>query len=264
MRIAAWKAGLFAAVSLMGASTASTIAHADGAWGPFTANIELTSDYRFRGISQSNRDAAVQGGVDFASNGWFAGVWASSVDFLDAGAPTFKDAPAEVDLYGGYNYAWDEATEIGLQARYYWYPDSDSPVPGVATYDYFELQGHVKHDFGKFALAAEVDWSPDYFFESGTGVNVFGTATVPLIKEFWIFDGGLAGSGHVGYQWIDDNLQFGAPDYLYWDVGLTATAGIFSFDARYYDTNMSKHDCFGGLDWCEGGFVATVSVALPG
>ena len=70
MRIAAWSAGLCTALSLMGMSG---IALADGApapaWGPFTANIELTSDYRFRGISQTDRSAAVQGGVDFASNG---------------------------------------------------------------------------------------------------------------------------------------------------------------------------------------------------
>ena len=262
MRIAAWKVGLFAAVSLMGASATSSIAHADAAWGPFTANIALTTDYRFRGISQTDRSAAVQGEVDYTNNGWYAGVWASNVDFLDSAT---KDAPAEVDLYAGYNYAWTDTTEVGLQARYYWYPSSD--FPGSPQYDYFELQGHIKHTFEKFTLAAEVDWSPDYFFESGTGVNLFGTATVPLFKELWLFDGGVAASGHAGYQWIEDNAEFGTPDYFYWDLGITATAGIFSFDARYVDTNLSKNECFGGApygDWCQGGFVGTVSVALPG
>jgi len=262
MRIASWKAGLFAAVALMGTGVTTSVARADGAWGPFTANIALTSDYRFRGISQSDTGAAVSGGIDYANNGWFAGVWASSVDFQDSAT---KDAPAEVDIYGGYNYAWTDTTEVGLQARYYWYPDSG--FSGTAHYDYFELQGHVKHDFGKFQLAGEVDWSPDYFFESGTGVNAFATATVPLLKEWWIFDGGVAASGHVGYQWIDDNVQFGTPDYLYWDLGVSATAGIFTFDARYIDTNLSSTDCFGGgqfADWCKGEFVATVTVLLPG
>src|SRR6185295_4499979 len=84
MRLAAWKAGLFAAATLLSATATTSVARADGAWGPFTANISLTTDYRFRGISQSDRDAAVQGGFDFAQNGWFAGVWASSVDFLDS------------------------------------------------------------------------------------------------------------------------------------------------------------------------------------
>jgi uncharacterized protein (TIGR02001 family) len=262
MRIAAWKAGLFAAVSLAGMSAAGTVAHADGAWGPFTANIALTTDYRFRGISQTDRDAAVQGEVDFNKNGFLAGVWASNVDFLDSAT---KDAPAEVDIYAGYNYQWDDATEIGVLAKYYWYPDSD--FAGTAQYDYFEFGGHVKHDFGKFALAAEIEWSPDYFFESGDGVMLNGTVTVPLMKEFAFFDGGVSVSGHVGYQWIDDNAQFGTPDYLFWDLGISATAGIFTFDARYVDTDLSKSECFGGgvfQDWCAAGFVGTVSVALPG
>ena len=62
MKIAGWKAGLVAAASLMSMSALSAPALAEGAWGPFTANISLTNDYRFRGISQSDNDAAVQGG----------------------------------------------------------------------------------------------------------------------------------------------------------------------------------------------------------
>jgi uncharacterized protein (TIGR02001 family) len=262
MRIAAWKAGLFAAVSLMGTSAATSLAHADGAWGPFTANISLTSDYRFRGISQSDNDAAVQGGIDFAQNGWFLGVWASSVDFLDSAG---KDAPAEVDIYGGYNYAWTETTEVGIKAIYYWYPDSD--FAGTNQYDFFEVGGKISHAFENFSLLGEIYWSPDYFFESGDSVYLAGTATVPLIKEFWFFDGGLTGSARVAYQWIDDNATFGTPDYLTWDVGLTAKAGIFAFDARYVDTDLSDAECFGGgvfQDWCGAGFVGTVTVGLPG
>jgi uncharacterized protein (TIGR02001 family) len=268
MRIAAWRAGLFAAVSLLGAGALSAPARADGAWGPFTANISLTTDYRFRGISQSDNDAAVQGGIDFADNGWFAGVWASTVDFLDDGpGSNLKDAPAEVDLYGGYNYAVSDTTEIGIKAIYYWYPDSDSPIPGVNHYDYFELGGHVSHTFEKFSLLGELYWSPDYFFESSDSIYLAGTATVPLLKEFWIFDGGLTASARVAYQWIDDNATFGTPDYLTWDVGLTAKAGIFAFDARYVDTDLSDSECFGGgifKDFCGAGFVGTVTVALPG
>lgn len=263
MRSASWKAGLFAAAALMGSSASTTVAHADeGAWGPFTANIELTTDYRFRGISQSDNDAAVQGGIDFAKNGWFAGVWASSVDFLDSAT---KDAPAEVDLYGGYNYALSDTTEIGIKAIYYWYPDSS--YAGTNHYDYFELGGHVSHSFEKFSLLGELYWSPDYFNESGDSVYLAGTVSVPLLKEFWFFDGGLSASGRVAYQWIDDNATFGTPDYLTWDIGLTAKAGIFSFDARYVDTDLSKSECFGGgvfKDFCSAGFMGTVTVALPG
>jgi uncharacterized protein (TIGR02001 family) len=262
MRIAAWKAGLFAAVTLLGTSATASIAHADGAWGPFTANISLTTDYRFRGLSQSDNDAAVQGGFDFAQDGWFLGVWASSIDFLDGAG---KDAAAEIDIYGGYNYAWTDTTEVGIKAIYYWYPDTD--FPGTNQYDFFEVGGHISHAFESFTLLGEVYWSPDYFFESGDSVWLAGVATVPLVKEFWFFDGGLTASGRLAYQWIDDNATFGAPDYLTWDIGLTAKAGIFAFDARYVDTDLSTAECFGGgvfADWCDAGFVGTVTVALPG
>ena len=75
-------------------------AHSDD-WGGFTANIALTTDYRFRGQSQSQGEFALSGGVDYAhESGFFAGVWASNVDFNDA-AETYY----EVDLYAGFTKA---------------------------------------------------------------------------------------------------------------------------------------------------------------
>ena len=74
--------------------TLSVGARADGepAWGPFSANIALTSDYRFRGQSQGQGEPALSGGIDYAgSSGFFAGVWASNVDFNDA-AETYLEA----------------------------------------------------------------------------------------------------------------------------------------------------------------------------
>ena len=76
----ALKAGVFAALTL--ASAAAAYADDEGAWGPFTAGVSLTSDYRFRGISQSDRDAAIQGWVQYDhASGFFANVWASSAVF---------------------------------------------------------------------------------------------------------------------------------------------------------------------------------------
>src|SRR5262245_28605370 len=76
------QAGVFAALSL--ATLGATAMADDKPWGPFTAGVALTSDYRFRGISQSDRDGAVQGfvQVDFFDSFYF-NVWASSIDFND-------------------------------------------------------------------------------------------------------------------------------------------------------------------------------------
>ena len=57
-------------------------------------NIALATDYRFRGISQTDRDPAVSGGFDFtAENGLYAGIWGSNISF---------GCSLELDYYGGY------------------------------------------------------------------------------------------------------------------------------------------------------------------
>lgn len=84
-------------------------------------NAAVTSDYRFRGISQSSKDPAISGGIDFSDkSGFYLGTWASTIDFGPA-----SDANVELDLYGGYRFTgaginWD----AGL--IYYGYPGSKS------------------------------------------------------------------------------------------------------------------------------------------
>jgi len=82
---------------------------------------------------------------------------------------------------------------------------------------------------------------------------------VPLWSELWIFDGGIEASAHLGEQWFEDDTVL---DYMYYDLGVSATAGVFTFDARYVDTDVSKAEC--GSDACDGEFVFTLSIGLPG
>jgi hypothetical protein len=51
---------------------------------------------------------------------------------------------------------------------------------------------------------------------------------------------------------------------MFYDIGLSATWNILTFDARWVDTDLSELECFGGLDLCEGGFVGTISVSFGG
>ena len=258
------KAGVFAAIAL---TTIASAAQAGDDWGPWTAGIALTSDYRFRGQSQSDRDAAVQGWIQYDykiddKSGLFANVWSSNVDFNDAGFSTKDDTNVEVDLVLGYNYAFTDKTSGSLKALYYWYPDADYN-PGANRYNYFEAQVGVAHDFDKFAVSGEIDWSPDYFNESGTGISVKGGASVPLMDKF-AFMGALSASGNIGYQWIDDNATYATPDWLYYDLGLSAEWEIFTVDVRWVGTNTSKAKCFGGTNQCEDGIVVSLTANLPG
>jgi uncharacterized protein (TIGR02001 family) len=248
--------GLLGAMSLAGLAQP---AFADGeeeagAWGPFSATVAVTSDYRFRGISQSDNEAAIQGSIDFAQDWFFAGVWASNLDFSGFGDP---DTSIEVDLYAGATAALSDRVTGTIKAVYYAYPDED--IPGV-DYNYWEFIGALDFDLGKAGLGAEIAWSPDFFGEVGDAVALTGTLTVPLWSELWIFDGGIETSAHLGHQWFESS---GLVDYLYYDLGVSATAGVFTFDARYVDTDLSAAEC-GHPDYCDSGFVFTLSVALPG
>jgi len=232
-------------------------------WGPLTAGATLTSDYRFRGQSQTQRDGAIQGWFQYDhASGFMANIWASNVDFNDAGVVTADDTNVEVDLTVGYNHSFTDQTTGSLKGVYYWYPDADQ-LPGMNEYDYFELIATIGHDFGAAAVSGEFAWSPDYFFESGDAISLKGGVVVPIMDEF-LFMGALSSSGNIGYQWIDDNLTFGTPDYLYFDFGASVEWQIFVLDLRWVDTDLSKGECYGGTDLCEGGVMLSVTANLPG
>jgi uncharacterized protein (TIGR02001 family) len=261
MKTNMWKAGLIGAVSLISIAPVAQADDEPGAWGPFTAGANFTSDYRFRGISNSSRDAAAQGWVQYDhASGFFGNIWASTIDFDDQ---LTYDSTVEVDFTVGYNHTFSERTSGSIKAVYYWYADADTP-PASPDYDYFDVIAGLSHDFGEASVSGEIAWSPDNFAETGDAVALTGGVTVPIMDSFLFFDGGLEASGHVGYQWIDDNASAGVPDYLFYDIGATASWGIISVDLRWVGTDVDTADCAAGNDTCEGGVVLSVSADLPG
>ncbi len=229
--------------------SASTVALADSPH-EFSANVALSTDYVFRGISQTSEDPAISGGFDYSYTpaGFYAGVWASSLDF---GVADPDDADIEVDFYGGFAGDFANGISWDVGGLYYYYPGSDTGA-GVADYDYFEAYGSLGYDFGPAAVSFGLAWSPDYFFESEDGLYVNLGIDIPLPN-------GFALSGAVGHQDIDDNAQFGTPDYTDWKIGVSKEIGAFGFDLSYYDTDLSDAECFGGGNVCDGRAVFTVS-----
>ena len=264
MKTKTWKAGLFGVLAL---ASFAPVAHADGdaapAWGPFTAGVALTSDYRFRGLSQADRDAAVQGWVQYDhASGFFGNIWGSYIDFNDGGVFTTDDSNVEIDLTAGYNHSFSDKTSGTIKGVYYWYADADY-LPGSNDYDYFELIASLSHDFGVAGVSGELAWSPDYFGESGDAVSLKGGVTYPVMDKF-LFMGALTASANLGYQWIDENGTFGTPDYVYFDIGATAEWDLFAIDLRWVDTDLDNGECYGGTTLCEGGVVLTLTANLPG
>lgn len=199
------------AAGLIGlAAPASAQSTVDVAW-----NVGAVSDYVFRGFSQTSEDSAIQGGVDLTSGSFYAGAWASNVDFGD-------DTDAEVDLYGGYR---TEAVGFALDfgAIGYLYVGE----PDGADYNYAEFKAAASRAVGPATFGAAVYYSPDFFGadKEATYAEVNG-AFSPAPK--WTV------SGALGKQWLDVS-----DDYTTWNVGvgyaLTDKVGV---DVRYHDSDV--------------------------
>lgn len=247
------------AFSALAFASTTTPALADGdeeaASSGFSGYVTLTSDYRFRGISQSDNGAALQADIAYThSSGIFLEAWASNVDFSPFGD---SDTSLEIDLTAGYEVALSDFTDFSIKAVYYAYLNQPDFPPGVDDANYFEFIAGISRKLGSTTLTVEAAYSPEY--GSDGGVAWAGTAglSAPLWKNVWFFDG-IDGSAHLGVQGFDDS----AVDYTFWDLGLTANYGNLALDARYVDTSLDTTDC--GLDVCESGFVFSATFGWGG
>ncbi len=235
------KMNKFFLVGSVMAATASlpSLAHANGElWGTFSGNVAVTSDYIFRGISQSDEGVALQGGLDWDSGkGFYLGVWGSSVDFNDG-----DEASVEIDVIGGYagesgNFSYD----VGF--IWYTYPGADDSL----DYNFVEVGASVGYAFEKASISGGVYYTEDNF--GGTDEAIFTTAgiEVPLNESF-------TASANVSHYEVEPSF---GDDYNTWDIGLTYSFEWVDIDVRYYDVDED----FCG-DFCDGRGVVTVSRSL--
>jgi uncharacterized protein (TIGR02001 family) len=200
--------------------------------GQWSANLGVVSDYSFRGISQSDDSAALQGGFDWTHNaGAYLGIWGSTVDLADA--------DVEFDLYGGWGGTLDNGMSWKLGAIYYAYPGASSS----RNYDYVEGTGSLGYDFGFLSTTIGMNISPDFFAGSGFATYSYADATVP-IKLGQEFDLGL--TAHAGNQTVQDNNDFGSPDYVDYSLGVKAGYAGYTAHLQYIGTDLDEpQDCTG-------------------
>ena len=243
---------LLGALSLAGVCT-TTAAFADDApaWG-LTGYVAVTSDYKFRGISQNDRDFAPQGSLNLTGpEGFYVGTWLSQVDF----DPTNSSNPyMEMDIYGGkHTDLW--GVDWNIEPYYYAYPAAEIPA-GAPKPDYFELINQFTKAFGPVTLQATWAWSPNLAFDGGTGNYLAGNASYTILD--W-----LSISGNVGHQWAQGAKYVGSRDYTYADIGVTATYHSFALDLRYSGTDLNAMQCgafyMGTNHACAGNVIATLT-----
>ncbi len=152
-----------AAFATLVASLASAPAFAQGEEPANTSGITVSgnaavvSDYRFRGVSLSGGDPAIQGGVDIAhDSGFYVGTWGSSID--DGGTDVLGDL--ELDLYGGWSGNVTEGVAVDVGLLYYVYPTNNGLFDPV---DYFEPYASVTGSLGpvEATLGAAYAWEQD-------------------------------------------------------------------------------------------------------
>lgn len=190
------------------------------------ATITGTTDYDFRGVSQTADDPAIQGDVSLSTEqGLYVGIWASNVDFGNC-----CDEDYEVDWYAGFSAG--ETIEWDAGIVYYSYPGADESLEYTEIY----LGGTYYGDEEKWDVGVKQWFSPDWFGYSDEGWYSELNASYSL--PWW----GLGLTGHYGYTWghgpknnTDDS---GLDEYGDWSVGLTKSLWHLDFDLRWVDTDL--------------------------
>lgn len=239
--------------ALLAASAASA---EGGGWladEAFSGNVALTTDYVWRGVSQSNSNWAVQGGMDYAAPvGLYVGTWASNVAF---------GGGIEMDFYGGFANALAMGLSYDLGANYYAYPKSGDAV----ELNFFELYASLGYALPIEALPISLgvgyNYSPDFFGEDGAAHYLNGNVSVELPAGFSL-------SGELGYQTVEGDKTTGNGsgldgddgfDYVHYRVGAGYSLKGFDLDVSFHNTTEKD---FLGESIADGRFVFTVSRSL--
>ena len=215
----------------------------------FGGDVAITSDYVFRGISNSDNKPAVQGDVtyEYTPLGIYASLWASSIDFAPA-----NDDPIETDWTAGIGGSFfNTGLSYDLGNVYYYYPGNANKSHG--NYDYDEVYFGLSYDFANVAyapsVAGKVYYSPDFFGETGDAYYIDGSVGFSLPYEVSL-------NTHVGYQYIDNN---GGPstEYVDWKVGLSKEVFGFGLDVSYTAVDDQASVC--GSTLCGDKVIFTIS-----
>jgi len=248
---------LMAAVAAMG-SAAPALAQTDGeqnAASDFTVagSAAITSDYRFRGVSQTDRAMAVQGGLTLShASGLYTGVWASNL----SGWGTFGGANMELDLIAGYKVTLSDAAALDVGVTWYMYPS------GADKTDFAELYAKLNGSVGPAALTAGVAYAPKqqalgrwYFTGADAAAGVYNN---PGAKDDNLYVWGdaalpIAGTpitakAHLGYskgnKGLGPNATSVAPtgEYLDWSVGTDIAWRKLTLNLSYVGTDISSRE----------------------
>jgi len=211
------KKNLLAVAATLAAAAIPTIASAQLAF-----NVGAVTDYRYRGLSQSQLKPALQGGVDYTAGGFYVGAWASTIRWVKKSG---GDANVEIDLYAGYKgeIAKDFGYDVGVLT--YIYP-SNKLSPSANT---TELYGALT--FGPATLKYSHAVTNTFAFADSKN-----SGYLDLSATFEVM--GVSLTPHVGHQSIKHNSASSYTDYsltVSKDFnGLVPSLAVVGTDADFY------------------------------
>lgn len=188
-----------------------------------SGSVDLVSDYRFRGVSFSDEDIAIQGSINVAhSSGFYVGTWASSLEDSELYGHT------EVDLYAGWTGEVAPGLSVDGGLLYYLYPNGND---AVGDSDYFEPYASISTALGPVSATV----GAAYAFEQGTALP---SDNIYLYSDL---GAGIPGtpvslSAHLGYS--DGSLDYGSGGYLDWSLGASVAYRSVIFGIAYVDTDL--------------------------
>jgi uncharacterized protein (TIGR02001 family) len=197
-----------------------------------TGNFSLVSEYRYRGIGQTDLKPALQGGFDYAhSSGVYLGLWSSNVSWIaDTGAASNS---LEMDIYGGYKRAFgDIGMDVGVLSYYY---------PG--TYTAWQAGGNPKPNTTELYIAGSYKMLTLKYSHAVTDIfgfqNSDGSGYIDLTGNFDL-GSGFTAVAHYGRQTIKNasNCSYGD-----WKLGINKDFAGLSWGLAYVDTN-AEDSCY--------------------
>lgn len=231
-----------------------------------SATAAVVSDYRFRGVSQTDKQFAIQGSITVThASGFYVSAWGSSTSgYVVAGG----NARQEIDLIGGYSTTFD-GVKLDGGVLYYFYPRDRTP--GVHS-DFFEPYFDISKTYGPLTAKATVNYSPkqkalaldqtgvgsSYVSRSRDNVYVAGDFTLAVPKTPFSL------TAHVGHSfgpsWLATDST-GKDGYTDWGLGAAATYKALTLGVAYVDTDARFLSATGN-NVSKGGVVGTLTASF--
>lgn len=216
-------AAMSVAMSALAVSAPAFAQEEEAESGPITITGGITgvSDYRFRGVSLSDKDFAIQPTLTVKhESGFYVGVWGSNL------AENAGD-DVEVDIYAGFSGGDTITYDIG--ATYYVYP-------GVSSFNYVEFTGKLGTTVGPATIGGQVSYVPSQD-NTGNTDNIYVATNAAIALP----DSPISIVGSVG---LEDGAFTGGSSKLDWSLGLTANVAGFTLGASYVDTDRQSTFAF--------------------